>query len=334
MDAVKTLTISVAAYNVLGTLEACLDSCLASDVARELDIVVVNDGSTDQTADLVRSYEERYPGIVRLIDKLNGGYGSTVNASIAVAYGRYFRLLDGDDWVDAEGLSSLVRALRGSSADIAIAPFVERTDGGERIRTIDQADLSVAGEVPFAGNVVPGRLAMHSICYRTELLRSSGLQLPEHCLYTDTLYDVVPLQLVRTAYVTHTPVYQYRMGTDGQSVSLGSLEAHRLEMRSVVERLIDLYVGLPDRTTLSAHVLLSWIAADVGWLSRIVLGMKGSLECRAELRDLLDAVRRDPDVRAACRAESKVFRALDLLPSALYPVAVHGYGVVRKITGS
>ena len=94
----KILTVSVAAYNVEKFIRNTLDSCIAEEIMTDLEVLVVDDGATDATAEIVREYEDKYPQTFRLIHKENGGYGTTVNRSMQEASGKYFRLLDGDDW--------------------------------------------------------------------------------------------------------------------------------------------------------------------------------------------------------------------------------------------
>ena len=74
----------------------------------KLDIIVVNDGSTDQTVEITNKYVEKYKQSIRLINKENGGHGSTINTSIKHAKGKYYKILDSDDWVNSENLNRLV----------------------------------------------------------------------------------------------------------------------------------------------------------------------------------------------------------------------------------
>ena len=108
----KILTVSVAAYNVEAFLKKTLDSCIIPEIMDDLEVIIEDDGSTDGTAALAQSYVDQYPSCFRLIQKPNGGYGSTVNRSIVEATGKYFKLLDGDDWFDQEGLIELIGQLK------------------------------------------------------------------------------------------------------------------------------------------------------------------------------------------------------------------------------
>ena len=319
----KTLTISIAAYNVAQTITECLESCLGCKQADLLDIIVVDDGSSDDTARIVETFVRRFPNTVRLVSKPNGGYGSTFNTSIEIARGRYFRLLDGDDWVDAKGLDELVRALKSVDVDVAIAPFVERSANEYSI--IDQALLDTCGKVAFEGNIIPSNLSMHSICYRTELVQSLDYELPEHRLYTDTLYNVIPLQLVKSAYVTHTPVYQYRVGRVGQSISKESLAAHYEDFYLMVCELFFLWQGLENKESLPAHVLKAWLAIDATWLLHI---MCDSMTVPTqELFDLMDLLAEDAEIYQMCSKRSLAFRTMARLPRFMFPIFIKAYRV-------
>ena len=122
----KLLSISIAAYNVENFLKGTLDSLLADEeTLAKMEVIVVNDGSKDRTAEIAREYCDRYPESFRLIDKENGGYGSTINSAVRVASGKYFRLLDGDDWYFTENQKGYVEFLEKTEADIVLTPDVE-----------------------------------------------------------------------------------------------------------------------------------------------------------------------------------------------------------------
>ena len=110
----KLLTVSVAAYNGAATLQKALESCLVADESLQalLDVIIIDDGSTDGTAALAQAFVQAHPGSFRLVSKVNGGYGSTLNTAVELASGRYFRTLDCDDWFDTNALQTLLRRLQ------------------------------------------------------------------------------------------------------------------------------------------------------------------------------------------------------------------------------
>ena len=135
----KILTISIAAYNVEKTIGKTLDSLLVgnNDDLNKLDIIIVNDGSKDSTSEVVMNYCTKYPDAIRLVNKQNGGYGSTINTSLEIAKGKYFKLLDGDDQYDTENLTSFLGFLSNTESDIVVSPFIEDNSGERRIIDIE-----------------------------------------------------------------------------------------------------------------------------------------------------------------------------------------------------
>jgi len=144
----KLLTVSIAAYNVAPYLRQALDSLVVPGVMDKLEVIVVNDGSKDETSEIAHEYESRHPATFRVIDKENGGYGSTVNISMREARGRYFKLLDGDDWFDKDGLRELIETLGKTDADVVITPMLrcqqDKVVLGEQALCTSGEDLPVS----------------------------------------------------------------------------------------------------------------------------------------------------------------------------------------------
>ena len=197
----KILSVSIASYNVENYIKRALDSCCIPEIMDRLEVIVVNDGSTDRTLEIAKEYEEKYPETFRVIDKENGGYGSTVNASIRAARGKYFRLLDGDDWFDREGLTAFVDELADAQEDMVIARFkrVFEEDGHEEVR--DEAEDISEKVVRFDDLGCHDWFTMHAVTYRTRILQENNIRLTEHCFYTDQEYDLLPLPWVDTVRI-------------------------------------------------------------------------------------------------------------------------------------
>ena len=227
----KLLTISIAAYNAESSLERTLASLAAcEDVMSSLDIIIVDDGSADSTPVIADTFASEHPESVRVIHKSNGGYGSTVNTSIAAAKGRYFKLLDGDDEADAEGLRGLIRCIADpdlQAPDIILSPFtyVDRSAGAAEAICDRHPDLQTV-PVRLEDASLSDGLMMFEMCVRTEVLREAGIRLTENCFYTDNEY-VMAAELGASSVMRYPlPVYRYSIGVSGQSMSVAGRRAH------------------------------------------------------------------------------------------------------------
>ncbi len=238
----KTLTISVAAYNVEPFLKKCLDSLVVDEVLEDLDVIIENDGSKDKTAQIANEYVEMYPDSFRLINKENGGYGSTINQSIKLARGKYFKLLDGDDWFEKDGLISLIRRLKKLDSDCVITRFNKVKD-----ETFTYEEV-VPAYHPLEGNIVkvaaikkPVIFGHWQLTVKTEHLKHENISLPEHMFYTDQLFVVHSLSGIETISFLDFPVYSYRVGRDGQTVSRQSRIKNADQAVTVFKYILDVY---------------------------------------------------------------------------------------------
>lgn len=232
----KILTVSIAAYNVAPYLRQALDSCIIPEIMDELEVLVINDGSTDATPEIAKEYVEKFPQTFCLINKENGGYGSTVNLSIEKAKGKYFKLLDGDDWFDKIGLKSMVMRMREIDVDV----IVTAKYNGVNAACMKLLPLNIKKneiELLVSDMKTTELYSMHKIAYKTEILRESRLSLPEHRLYTDAIYRSLPLIYAKTVFFLNEGVYCYRIARKGQSMSRETLRKH---YRDMIENTIDL----------------------------------------------------------------------------------------------
>jgi glycosyltransferase involved in cell wall biosynthesis len=226
----KLLSISVAAYNVEKYLRQTLESfVISSDLLKKIEVIIVSDGSTDRTIDIAKEFEDKYPDCFVVIDKENGGYGSTINSSLRIARGSYFKTVDGDDWVDKKGLETLVKRLDGCQVDLVISKYSTVSDVDGRIDEITNGlryDNKVNCFDEMLENEHPPFLSMHALSFKTELLRSHQIEITEKCFYTDAELVMKPIPYIDTVMKIDANVYMYRVGREGQSVSLKSRLKH------------------------------------------------------------------------------------------------------------
>ena len=237
----KILTISIAAYNVQSFIEKTLDSLNIGE-SNDLEVLVVNDGSKDKTLDIAKGYEKKYPNFFKVIDKENGGYGSTINAGIDMASGKYFKQLDGDDWYDTENLKSIIEILKNTDEDIIYTPytlFLEK-DGSKKIINNDiekhTDTILIENIIQFAKPYLP----MHGLMFKTKILKENNIRILEHCFYTDVEYAVYPFLFSKTLKVINIPLYVYRIDREGQSVSIEGRKKHYKDHLRVDEKMLEL----------------------------------------------------------------------------------------------
>lgn len=216
----KILTLSVAAYNVENYLYETLSSITRCKCLAEIEVIVVNDGSVDGTEMIAKQFCGKWPESFKCISKENGGYGSTINTSLSLACGKYFKLLDGDDWVDPAALDALVAFLKTVSADVVITGYIEVKKSTERI--VRMHDIAYDGKEFALDLVLDHDFAMHSAAFKTSLLKRIGINITEHALYTDFEFMIKSLCPCESVAFFDADVYRYRLGRSGQSVQISS----------------------------------------------------------------------------------------------------------------
>ena len=243
----KILSISVAAYNAEKWLRRCLNSFRVSEIMSDIEVLIVNDGSGDGTKDIALEYVSKYPEVFRLIDKENGGHGSTINAAIQVAQGKYFKIVDSDDWVEREGIVDLVERLRKNIVDAVISPYyIVNTDSFEKkevvcVHGMDAAQIGTPCDI--AGLRANYDLTMHALTFRTAILKEHFIPIDEHCFYVDMEYLIFYFDFVKTLLLTQIPVYDYLIGGNEQSISRSSMLKRRNQHMRVCTRILAFYNG-------------------------------------------------------------------------------------------
>lgn len=280
----KILTISIAAYNVGDYIKNTLDSLVVPEVMDKLEVFIVDDGGTDETLKIAKEYEEKYPETFHAVHKENGGYGSTVNYSIAHATGKYFKLLDGDDWFCKDNLKKLINDLKSTSAEAIITDFEICQEGSDRQETRSGCTLDTKKELKLAQCSIGDGFGMWALIFKTEILRKSGIVLPTHRLYTDQLYCTIPFKLVENIIYFKYSVYCYRIGRDGQSVSRESRIKHADEALLNCYELCEFYNEMKKSGNPNMLYFLNRIS-KYAWLGfRTILLFPMSKEIRGKLK--------------------------------------------------
>lgn len=284
----KVLTISIAAYNVEKYIENTLKSILIDDI-EDLEILVEDDGGTDGTANIVKQYEKEYPDIVKLIHKENGGYGSTINKSIELARGKYFKQLDGDDWYNTENFKKILMVLRENDVDIVYSPIIEHKDGKNEERYIDYFEENINGiyNIEDIINKSKDALTMHTLLYKTEVLKKCKLKLLEKCFYTDTQYAMFPIASAKNILITHLPIYMYRIGLAEQSISVNSHRKHYKEHARVSMTMVE-YYNMHEQnldSNLKKYIFNYTKTYVANSIARFYMVVKPSQKCLNEIKE-------------------------------------------------
>lgn len=218
------LSVVIPCYNSAAYVEKCVESLL---VGKDVEVVIVDDGSTDDTPRIADDFAARFPDRVKVVHQPNGGHGEAINSGLKVATGDYFRVVDSDDWVDEAALNALLSAMRkdeadGCPKDMYVTNYVYTHADGSPDNVIDYRHVFKGGKATswkqtrkFGVNTY---LTLHSVTFLTKLVRDSGVILPRHVFYEDNYFIYVPLRLVETFRYVDVDLYRYFIGREGQSV--------------------------------------------------------------------------------------------------------------------
>jgi len=231
-------------------MRRCIDSLLVG--GEDVEIIIVNDGSTkDNTAAVADEYAAKYPTIVKAVHQENGGHGSAVNAGIRNATGLYFKVVDSDDWVKEEAYIQILDTLRelvggDRVLDMLISNYVYEKEGEKRKKVMHYRHILPKDKM-FTWNdcrhFIKGHyILMHSVIFRTKLLRDCGLELPKHTFYVDNLYVFEPLPYVKNMYYLDVNFYRYYIGRSDQSVNESVMISRIDQQLRVNMRMIDYMV--------------------------------------------------------------------------------------------
>lgn len=241
----KLLSIVVPSYNAAQYLPETIPTMLSVYNLDKLEIIIVNDGSKDNTLVIAQKLQSEYPDTIVIVDKENGGHGSAINSGIQVATGKYFKVVDADDWVESDNLSKLIEYLDLVDDDEVISPFIrvytdldkeflyEYSIKNSKLTYLYDDFLKEADELPL----------MHSITIKTSILRENNIKIDENCFYVDLEYNVFPMPYIKTISYFDLPVYRYRLGSPTQSVSISSYIKNIKMHEKVIFSLIRFYNG-------------------------------------------------------------------------------------------
>lgn len=246
----KVLSFIIPAYNSEGFLDKCIRSMLVENVLSKIEIIVINDGSTDKTADIAEKYCAQYPDTVRLLSQENRGHGGALNTGCAAAKGKYLKVIDADDWIVSENLPAYITALEVCESDVVLTHHHTIDIGTGEVKSWRNYPQAFGKAYTFETILSDWRsfdrsLTFHGITYRTEFYHRFGHPLLEHVFYEDHEYATYPCCYANSITPFDLFVYEYRIGDVNQSVSNANQLKRLGHTEAVLQTMADEYRTLP-----------------------------------------------------------------------------------------
>ncbi|MDY3909004.1 MAG: glycosyltransferase family A protein [Eubacterium sp.] len=335
----KLLTVAIPCYNSQDYMRHAVETALVG--GEDVEILLINDGSTDQTPQIADELAAEHPTIVRAIHKENGGHGSAVNTGLANATGVYYKVLDSDDWFDREAFLKMLDVLRdfvqeGNGVDMLLSNYVYEKPSLHKHKAIRYDGVFPENQV-FGWNDVKRfkmsqNILMHSVIYRTKLLRDCGVVLPEHTFYVDNIFVYNPLPYVKTMYYVNVDLYRYFIGREDQSVN-EQVMIGRIDQQIRVNKIM---IDSHDLTKIKNKKLRDYMVKyltmmmTVSSVFLIKEGTEESLRKREELWDYLKTQNKGMFRMVNKMALSK---PMQIRNRAGRKIVVWGYSLSQKIYG-
>lgn len=264
----KILTVCVPTYNMEALLNRCLDSfILDKETMDKLEILIVNDGSKDNSSKIGHEYEAKYPNTFKVIDKDNGNYGSCINAALKVATGKYFRICDADDRYEKKNLGEYISFLDSSSADMVFSPYYRLNFDSSIKEKIEGCPIEKGKEVSISAinwsdELYGGYIFMHCIAVKTKNLTSNNYYQTEGISYTDNQFAFYSILYSETCAFFDKPIYYYYLGRDGQTMTVTSMIKSNMHFYENAKRLLETFVKLtPEINERKRELLFGFIVS-------------------------------------------------------------------------
>ena len=336
----KLLSIAIPCYNSEDYMRNCIESLLPG--GEEVEIIIVDDGSEkDRTAEIADEYAAKYPKIVKAVHQENGGHGEAVNTGLKNASGLYFKVVDSDDWVDAESYQKVLQKLaelvhEGNTVDMMICNYVYEKQGARRKKTIRYTTAFPQDQVFTWSDVKHFHLGqyilMHSVIYRTRMLQNCGLELPKHTFYVDNIFVYYPLPYVKTLYYMDTDLYRFFIGRADQSFNEQFMIGRVDQQIKLNKIMIDQYDLRSIQNPKLRKYMVSYLDIMMT-VSSIMLIRSGTPESLQKKKDLWQYLKKK-DAGLFYKLYFGIFgRAMNLPGKGGRKVSVIAYKLANKVMG-
>ena len=337
----KLITFAVPCYNSAAYMRHCIETLLTA--GEQAEIILIDDGSVkDDTPAICDEYAARYPAIVRAIHQENGGHGEGVNQGIRNACGLYYKVVDSDDWLDTDALARVLAKLREFvdqkiTLDLMICNYVYEHVEDNTHHTVRYTNVFPQDRLFTWKHTLPFRpdqnLLMHSVIYRTQVLRDCGMVLPKHTFYVDNIFVYQPLPFVNTMYYMNEDLYRYFIGRADQSVNEKVMVGRVDQQLRVTRYMIDCQDlnALPPEQKKLRRYMLHYLSMMMAICSMFLI-MDGSQEAAAKKADIWQYLRGhvSADIYRHVRYFS-VGGAMNLKGRLGDQISLGGYRIAQKI---
>ncbi len=335
----KILSVAIPCYNSEEYMNHAVESALVG--GEDVEILVVDDGSSDHTAEIADELERQHPGIVRAIHQKNGGHGEAVNTGLRNAKGIYFKVLDSDDWLDKDSFLRVLQQLRsfireGRLVDMVLANYVYEKPSVHKHKAIRYDGVFPEDKVFSWSDIkkfkISQNILMHSVIYRTQILVDCELELPKHTFYVDNIFVYTPLPSVKTMYYINVNLYRYFIGRDDQSVNEGIMIGRIDQQIKVNKIMIDKFDLTKIRNKKLRDYMVKYLAMMMT-VSSVFLIKEGSEESLAKRAELWKYLKSSSKGMYRLVNKQILSRPMQIRGKAGRKMVVWGYSISRKLYG-
>lgn len=335
----RVLSVAIPCYNSQEYMKHAIETLLTG--GEDVEIIIVNDGSKDNTQAIAEEYAARYPGQVLAVSQENGGHGEAVNTGLKYATGLYYKVVDSDDWVDEKAFLKLLQVMKDYIAknqrvDMYLANYVY-----EKVALNKQKVIKYTGIFPqnriFGWDEI-GRFGqsqyviMHSVFYRTQMLKDCGLKLPKHTFYVDNIFVYYPLPFVKSMVYVDVDLYRYFIGREDQSVNEKVMMGRMDQQLRVTRQMIDQTSISQIKEEKLRKYMVKYMTMMMT-ICTVFLLKRGQEKDRKDLKEIWEYLEtKDPTLFALVR-KTFLGRAIRIKGKLGKRIVLWGYSISQKVFG-
>lgn len=335
----KILSVAIPCYNSAAYMNHAIDTLLTG--GEEMEIIIVNDGSSDDTQKIAEEYQAKYPTIIKVIQQENGGHGEAVNTGLANATGVYFKVVDSDDWVNEKALCQVMEVLKnliedGKSPDLFLVNYVYEKVNANKKKVINFNWALPKDQIFTWDDMMHFRwsqnILMHSTIYRTKLLKGCGIRLPKHTFYVDNIFVYQPLPFVKTLYYMDVNLYRYFIGREDQSVNEQVMIRRIDQQLKITKIMIECHDIFQIKSKKLQNYMVKYLTMMLT-VSTVLLIREGSDESLAKKEELWNYLK-NYDKHLYKKIKNHILgRSMNLPGKFGNRIIEMGYSIARKIYG-